>query len=62
MFFETLTLVPFDLDGVDISLLNEEERKLLDDYHAMVKEKIAPYLPAAERAWLKEATRPVSQR
>mgnify|MGYP005804036625 CR=1 FL=1 len=61
MYFETLTLVPFDLDGIDISLLNEEEIKLLNDYHAMVNEKIAPYLPAAERAWLKEATRPVSR-
>ncbi len=59
MYFETLTLAPFDLDGIEPSLLNEDEKKLLNDYHVRVNEAIAPYLPAAERAWLKEATRPV---
>ena len=30
--FEPLTLVPIDLDGVDLSLFNEKEKQLLTDY------------------------------
>ena len=33
----------------------------LNEYHAMVREKISPLLDGEERAWLEEATRPVSR-
>lgn len=59
MYFEPLTMAPFDLDGVDAGLLNERERGLLNAYHAKVYETIAPYLEEDERAWLAEATRKI---
>ena len=53
--FENLTLVPFDLDGLDTSLLDEKEKKLLNDYHRKVRQAISPFLDAEERAWLESA-------
>ena len=57
MEFETLTLVPYDLDGVDPSLLTEEERHFLNDYHRKVFESLAPFMTADELEWLAHATR-----
>lgn len=57
--FEYLTLVPFDLDAVAPEQMSAQERKLLNDYHALVYEKISPYLDAEEQAWLREATRAI---
>lgn len=59
MYFDVLTLVPFDLDGIDVNGLDSTERRLLNEYHARVYETIGPRLPEEEREWLKEATRPV---
>lgn len=59
MRFETLTYVPVDLDGIDVSCLEEEDRKALNAYHALVRKKISPFLTEEERAWLKEATRAI---
>ena len=56
---EYLTLVPFDLDAVDPSLMTVEERALLNDYHRQVRETLTPLLPADEAAWLREATREI---
>ena len=55
--FETLTWVPIDLDAVDPDLLTPEEKAQLNSYHAMVYEKISPFLDKKEKAWLKQATR-----
>lgn len=59
MYFDTLTMVPFDLDGVEPSLLNSTEKQLLNEYHAKVYETVAPFLPEEERLWLAEATRAI---
>lgn len=59
MEFETLTMVPFDLDAIDPKQMSEKERQLLNDYHKTVYEKISPYMNAEETAWLKEATRAI---
>ena len=59
MGFEHLTMVPFDLDAILPEEMTARERKLLNDYHAEVFEKISPYLDAEEKAWLKEATRAI---
>lgn len=59
MRFEVLTMVPFDLDGVDPSQMNEHERRILNDYHKEVYKNIAPNLNEEERQWLKEATREI---
>lgn len=57
--FETLTLVPFDLDAVDVTLLDCREKQLLNDYHKRVYNELASYMTAEELTWLKEATRAI---
>ena len=57
--FETLTFAPFDLDAVDVSLLNCEERKMLNDYHKKVYEKLCNELDNDEKIWLEKATKPI---
>lgn len=59
MEFETLTLVPFDLDAVVPEQMSQKERQLLNDYHKTVYEKISPYMNEEEKEWLKEATRAI---
>lgn len=51
--FQPLTVVPIDLDGVDFSLLNEAEKRLLKDYQHLVYDTINSYLTDEEAAWLK---------
>ena len=59
MYFENLTYVPIDLDGVIPEELTAAERQYLNDYHANVYKTIAPLLDEEERAWLKTATRAI---
>ena len=59
MEFETITLVPIDLDAVDVSLLNEREKQLLNDYHSRVYGELVSYMTEEEAQWLKNATRAV---
>ena len=59
MSFETVTYCPFDLTAVDPELLSRDERKMLNDYHRMVYETLAPHLPDAERWWLRYETREI---
>mgnify|MGYP002224797238 CR=1 FL=1 len=59
MKFEPLTLVPFDLEGIDPEQMETGERTLLNQYHAFVYEKISPYLDEDEKGWLKEATQAI---
>lgn len=59
MYFENLTFVPFDLDAVDLSQMNETEKRYLNEYHKAVYEKIAPLLTTEEAEWLKEYTREI---
>ena len=71
--FEPLTLVPFDLDGVDPSLMSEKERQLLNEYHKKVWDALSPYFAHTTKdtevaqadndaevfAWLRNAVRAV---
>ena len=59
MHFEPITFVPFDLDGLDVSLLTNEEKTWLNNYHQEVFEKISPYLTRDEAEWLKSACRSI---
>lgn len=59
MKFEPLTMVPFDLKGIDPTQMETGERALLNQYHALVYEKISPYLDEEEKSWLKEATQAI---
>ena len=57
--FETLTMVPFDLDAIIPELLGDECRALLNAYHAKVRKTLAPYMTAEENVWLADATRAI---
>ncbi len=50
--FEPLTYVPLDRELLDPQLLTPDTKKLLNDYHRQVVEKISPYLEDEERDWL----------
>lgn len=57
--FESLTLVPIDLDAVDPALLNETDRQRLNAYHRRVYETLAPELSKEEQEWLESCTREI---
>lgn len=59
MCFEELTMVPFDLDGIDPAQMTERERELLNAYHEKVYRNISSYLNEEEKEWLKRATRKI---
>lgn len=61
MEFEPLTMVPFDLDGIDTDLLGEEDTELLNRYHRLVFEKLSPLLNDEEREYLAGATREIKK-
>lgn len=43
MEFETLTIVPFDINAINIDMLDEHEKMLLNDYHKNVNKIISPF-------------------
>ena len=55
--FETLTLAPIDLKLVDRKLMDEEEIRWLDGYHARVRKMLSPLVDTPTRRWLAGATR-----
>ncbi len=57
--FETITLAPFDLDAVDVSLLNSEEIEWLNTYHQQVCDTLSPLVDDDTKTYLKKATRPI---
>ena len=57
--FEPLTLCPIDKTPIIASMLTDEERAWLDDYHRRVYEKLAPHLQPDECRWLEEACSPL---
>ena len=59
MYFENLTYVPIDLDAIEPSLMTETERARLNAYHALVFEKISPYLEGEELDFLRRYTRAI---
>jgi Xaa-Pro aminopeptidase len=50
--FETLTLVPIDLDAIEQDLLTEEEIKWINNYHRNIKQTLKSYLSDNEYLWL----------
>lgn len=54
--FETLTLVPFELDAINREMLEDREIQLLNEYHIKVYKTISPYLNIEEKKFLKEIT------
>jgi Xaa-Pro aminopeptidase len=59
--FETLTLAPIDRRLVEPSLMTAEESTWLDDYHARVREALAPIIDDQTRVWLSSACAPLKK-
>jgi Xaa-Pro aminopeptidase len=57
--FETLTLCPIDTRCIDRALLREDEVSWLNDYHGVVRARLAPHVSGAAAAWLELRTRAV---
>lgn len=51
--FDDLTLVPYDIEAIDQSLLTIEEKALIHKYHERVYEALKDYLTKEEQVWLK---------
>ena len=54
--FETVTLCHIDTSLIEYSLLSEEERIWLNEYHDRVYHALQPYLNPNEEEWLKNKT------
>ena len=60
MGFETITYCPIDLDAVIPEQMTARQKMWLNDYHAMVREKLMDRMESdEERAWLTHATRAI---
>jgi Xaa-Pro aminopeptidase len=57
--FETLTFAPIDRYLIEVAMLTPEERQWLNDYHAKVREIVAPQLDGDAKAWLEQACAPL---
>ena len=59
MYLEPITYAPIDLDAIDPTLLRDDEKKLLNDYHQKVYALVSPYLNGEEKAFLQKYTRAI---
>ncbi|MBQ0041231.1 MAG: aminopeptidase P family N-terminal domain-containing protein [Clostridiales bacterium] len=59
MYFEPITFIPFDLDAINPDIMTAEDKKMLNDYHKSVYEKLAPHLDEEERVFLEKYTRAI---
>lgn len=57
--FETITLVPFDLDAIDANMLDDEEKEWLNAYHDRVRKVIGKHLSGKDLRFLEKATRKI---
>lgn len=57
--FDTLTMVPWDLEAVDKDYLTDRQVRLLNEYHKQVFNAVSPYMDDEELKWLKGATREI---
>lgn len=58
---EPLTMVPFDREAVEVSLMTDEELSALNIYHKKVYETLSAYLEGEELEWLKRETDPLKK-
>ena len=57
--FETLTLCPISTQCIDLTLMNNDEKIWLNQYHQMVREQLAPHLQGDVLTWLIESTQAI---
>lgn len=57
--FENLTFIPIDLDGISTDYLTCGDKKLLNDYHKLVRDTMKDYLDEETYKWLEEYTKEI---
>ena len=57
--FETLTLCPINLTCIVLDLLSHDEKAWLNQYHQIVRERLAPHLEGDVLNWLNENTQAI---
>ena len=57
--FETLTLVPFDLNLIDKKYLDDKTIEVINKYHRRVYDTLLPYLTEDEANYLRKLTRAI---
>jgi Xaa-Pro aminopeptidase len=58
--FENLTLIPYDLNLIEKSLLTSVEKNIINDYHSKVKEEILPLVDKCTRDFLLSKLMPIN--
>ncbi len=53
LYFKNLTLAPIEKNLINFKLLNNKEKKYLNEYHKKIYMTLNPYLNKAEKTWLK---------
>ena len=59
--FELFTLVPIDTKCLDVTMLTDHELDWLNRYHQHVWEELSPLVSPRAKAWLEDATKPLSR-
>ena len=59
--FEVLTLCPFEKRLISKDLLQPQDIRMIDSYHAWVYDELSPHLSEAEKEWLRSATSPLDE-
>ena len=59
--FNTVSLAPLDRRLIVADMLSDDEVAWLNEYHSRVYQEIAPHLDQDEKAWLREATQPITR-
>ena len=59
MYLEPITYVPIDLDAIDVTLLRDDEKTVLNNYHQKVFELLSPHLTVEEVEFLRKYTRAI---
>jgi len=57
--FEVLTLCPYERRLIDVSLLSQDEREMIDAYHAWVRDELVDKVDETAVDYLMEATEPL---
>lgn len=52
--FENLTYVPYDMELIDMDMLDGKEKEILREYNQMVYEKLSKHLQENVKKWLKK--------
>lgn len=57
--FEDLTLFPVSIRLIETSLLNQDEKDWLNNYHRLVWDRLSPFISDDEKEWLKHQCSPI---